>query len=90
MKFRVNRTFLVRTEEIIELNPKKFKSCANIEELINDVEDYINDQTIHPTHPNFTYSEQIGLEYQDMYWNSDDKSFYGEWQKLKGIPQEIL
>ena len=33
MKFKIENNWLLRTEEDMELNPKDFVHCANIEEL---------------------------------------------------------
>lgn len=89
MKFKVERTFLVRTYEEIDLSPKNFLHCSNIEELNNEVEDKINNLTNHPTHPNFESSEQLGVNFWNSWFDEDEKSFYLEWQKLKGLPQEL-
>ena len=89
MKFKVERTFLVRTFEEIDLSPKNFLHCSNIEELNNEVEDTINNLANHPTHPNFESSEQIGLNFWNSWFDDDEKSFYLEWQRLKGLPQEL-
>ena len=66
MKFEVERIFLVRTCEEIDLDPKHFLHCANIEELNCDVDDYINSLTEHPIHPGIQDSEQVGLRYSDI------------------------
>jgi hypothetical protein len=89
MKFKVERTFLVRTYEEIDLSPKNFLHCSNIEELNNEVEDTINNLAHHPTHPNFESSEQLGVNFWNSWFDEDEKSFYLEWQKLKGLPQEL-
>ena len=89
MKFKVERTFLVRTFEEIDLDPKNFLHCSNIEELNNEVEDKINTLANHPTCPNFESSEQIGINFWNSWFDGDEKSFYLEWQKLKGLPQEL-
>ena len=89
MKFKVERAFLVRTYEEIDLSPKNFLHCSNIEELNNEVEDMINNLTNHPTHPNFESSEQIGVNFWNSWFDEGEKSFYLEWQKLKGLPQEL-
>ena len=39
MKFKVDRVFLVKTHEEIDINPKNFLYCANIEELNNEIDD---------------------------------------------------
>ena len=91
MKFRVERNFLVKTEEFIELNPKDFIHCANILELNDEIEDYISNKCEHPNHPGFQSSEEIGCRYYENwpFETIDIKSFYLEWQKLKGLPQEL-
>ena len=89
MKFKVERNFLVRTYEEVDLNPENFLHCANIQELCDEVEDYINIICEHPTHPGFEESEQLGVHFQDAHYESNLKSFYIEWQKLKGLPQEL-
>ena len=83
MKFKIERNFLVRTYEEIELDPETFISCGDIEELTNEIEDCIN-ICEHPTHPNLESSEQLGV-----YFSDKSSSFYKEWQRLKGLPQEL-
>jgi len=83
MKFLVERNFLVRTYEEVDLNPKDFLHCADIAELYDEVEEAIQDCE-HPTHPNRESSEQLGVNFWD-----NSLSFYKEWQKLKGLPQEL-
>ena len=89
MKFSVERTFLVRTYEEVELNPKNFIHCATIEELNNEIEDYINRYSEHPTHPGFQNSEEIGTTFWDNWFNDCSESFYIKWQELKGLPTEL-
>ena len=89
MKFRVERNFLVRTEEYIEINPEDFLHCANIEELNNEVEEYVNDLCEHPKHPNLIYSEEVGCRFHDYYFENNEESFYTKWQELKGLPQQL-
>ena len=40
MKFEVERNFLVRTYEEVDLDPKKFLHCATVEEINLELEDY--------------------------------------------------
>lgn len=92
MKFKIERNFLVRTEEYIDLNPKDFLYCANIEELISEVEDFINKNCEHPKaqgDQSLLYSEEIGMKYYDTWFEQNENSFYLEWQELKGLPQEL-
>ena len=90
MKFKVERNFLVRTEETIELNPKDFLYCANIEELNDEIQTKLWDCVEHPKIKGFQSSEEIGVRFWDNWFNEEnDKSFYSEWQKLKGLPQEL-
>ena len=89
MKFRIERNFLVRTEEYIELNPKDFLHCANIEELNTEVEEYINGLCEHPKHPSLIYSEEIGCRFYDHWFENNEESFYTKWQELKGLPQQL-
>lgn len=89
MKYEVERNFLVRTREVVELDPKRFLHCANIQELNDEVEDYFNNCTEHPTHPGLLESEQLGLRFWDTWFEDGSKSFYTEWQKLKGLPEEL-
>ena len=90
MKFTVERTFIVRTTENIDLDPKDFLQCANIDELIEEIEDCIYSCTVHPTHPGFESSEEVGTQYWNDWYNEQErKSFYVEWQKLKGLPEEL-
>lgn len=84
MKFKVERNFLVRTCEDIDLNPKDFLHCATVDELYDEVEDYINDFVKHPEHPGLEESEVLGNHFWDTTFN-----FFNEWQKLKGLPQEL-
>lgn len=88
-KFTVKRNFLVRTRETIELNPKDFIHCASIEELNNEVADYISNNIEHPNHPYREDSECLGETYFNNYWMDDSLEFYSEWQKLKGLPAEL-
>jgi len=85
MKFIVERNFLVKTEEVLDLNPKDFLHCANIMELNDEINDYISNKCEHPTHPGFQDSEEIGCRYFEQW----PFSFYLEWQKLKGLPEEL-
>lgn len=90
MKFRVERNFIVRTEEELDLNPENFLYCANIEELNSAIDDYISDQCEHPKHPNLQSSEEIGMRFWNNWWsNLGEESFYTKWQKLKGLPEEL-
>lgn len=84
MIFNVDRTFLVRTHEKINLNPEDFLQCATIEELYNEVEDFINDKCEYPIHPNLDKSEELGNRYWDITFE-----FYDKWQQLKGLPQNL-
>lgn len=92
MKFKVETSWLTRREEFIELDPKNFLHCTNIEELNEEIEAYITD---HLTYPEFgkldQYQEMLGLRYFDNwpFETLDTKSFYLEWQRLKGLPQEL-
>ena len=91
MKFKVERNFLVKTDEFIELDPKDFLHCADISELNDEIEDYISSKCEHPTHPNMIYSEELGCRYYDFYWNSkNEESFYSKWQELKGLPKQLF
>lgn len=89
MKFKVKRNFLVRTEETIDLDPKDFISCANIEELNDEVLDYIHNITDFPFYDQCIECEQLGVEFYNDYWEENEKSFYKEWQKLKNLPEEF-
>ena len=90
MKFKVEKTFLIKSEEHIELDPKDFLHCATIEELQEEVEDRINGYTEFPKIEGFCYGELLGSRFWDEWFNYDgDKSFYLEWQRLKGLPQEL-
>ena len=48
MKFKVENNWLVRTEEDIELNPKDFVHCSTIEELNDEIHDYIHNKMQFP------------------------------------------
>lgn len=84
MIFNVERTFLVKTREEVNLEPKDFLHCATIEELTDEVEDAVYNKTEHPTHPGFEISEEIGTRFWDSTY-----SFYNKWQELKGLPQNL-
>ena len=95
MKFKVECNYAIRTEQEITLNPKDFLYCTNIEELLDEVLDKFYDKSF----PDFVskncnqdvvYQELMGLRYYDTWFESDDnKSFLLEWQRLKGLPQEL-
>lgn len=87
MKFKVENNWLLRTEEDIELNPKDFIHCANIEELNSEVEDYINNIMKFPKmEENYVaFEECLGTRF----WDTTYGEFMKEWQKLKGLPQEL-
>lgn len=89
MKFKVERTFLVRSEDEIELDPKDFLHCATIEELNEEIDYEIWNRCEHPVVKGLQESEEIGVRYWDMWFNNNDNSFYVEWQKLKGLPEEL-
>ena len=90
MIFRIERTFLIKTEENVELDPKKFLHCSNIEELNEEVGQYIYDICKYPEAKGIRFSEELETRYWDNWFNNDnDKSFYIEWQKLKGLPAEL-
>lgn len=87
MKFKIENNWLLRTEEDMELNPKDFVHCATIEELNDEIKDYIHR---HMKYPNMEkdyvlYEEALGTEY----WDTTYGEFMLEWQKLKGLPQEL-
>ena len=48
MKFKVENNWLLKTEEDIELNPKDFIHCTNIEELNDEIKDYIHQHMSFP------------------------------------------
>ena len=87
MKFRVENNWLLRTEEDIELDPKDFVHCATIEELNDEVNDYIHDRMKFPNMEEkyVVYEECLGTRY----WDTTYGEFMLEWQKLKGLPQEL-
>lgn len=87
MKFKVENNWLLKTEEEIELNPRNFLYCSNIEELNNEICDFIHD---HMKFPNMEkgyciYQECLGTRF----WDETYGEFMIEWQKLKGLPQEL-
>lgn len=87
MKFRIENNWLLQTEEEIELNPKNFLHCSNIEELNDEICDFIND---HIKFPNMEkgyclYQQCLGTRY----WDTTYGDFMKEWQKLKGLPEEL-
>lgn len=95
MKFKVESNYLIRTESIIELDPKDFLHCATIEELHDEIEEKFYDKTV----PDFIskhsdsdimYQEHLGLRYYDTWFETNNgESFFKEWQRLKGLPQEL-
>ncbi len=87
MKFKIENNWLVRSEEEIELEPSRFLHCSDIEELNNEVCDYIHRMMNYPKMNNnfFTYTECLGTSY----WDTTYGEFMLEWQKLKGLPQEL-
>ena len=87
MKFKVENNWLLKTEEDMELNPKDFVHCATIEELNWEIEDYIHQNMKYPNMENgyCLYEEALGTEY----WDTTFGEFMLEWQKLKGLPQEL-
>ena len=87
MKVRVENNWLLRKEEDIELDPKKFVHCATIEELNNEIEDYIHDCMKFPKMEKdyIMYEECLGTRF----WDTTYGEFMLEWQKLKGLPQEL-
>ena len=89
MRFKVERTFLVKSEEELELSPRNYLHCATIEELNECVEETINSFCEHPKVHGLQESEEIGMRYWNNWFEHDEQSFYQEWQKLKGLPQEL-
>ena len=87
MKFRVENNWLLRTEEDIELDPKNFVHCATIEELNDEISDYINARMKFPNmEKNYClYEETLGTRF----WDTTYGKFMLEWQKLKGLPLEL-
>ena len=87
MKFRIENNWLVRTEEDMELDPKDFVHCATIEELNGEIKDYIHKYMKYPNMEGgyCLYEESLGTEY----WDTTYGQFMLEWQKLKGLPQEL-
>lgn len=87
MKFRIENNWLIRTEEDIELDPKNFLHCATIDELHDEIEDYIHRFMRFPTMEKgyITEEEVLGTHF----WDTTFGKFFGEWQKLKGLPEEI-
>ena len=84
MKFRVENNWLLRTEEDIELDPKDFVHCTTIEELNDEIKDFIHKWMKYPN-IECLYEEALGTEY----WDTTYGTFMLEWQKLKGLPQEL-
>lgn len=88
-KFVVQRNFLVRTEETLDIDPKDFLHCANIEELVTELDDYIEDKCEHPNHLYRQSSEELTCNYYNQFWDENSNAFFVEWQKLKGLPAEL-
>lgn len=87
MKFKVENNWLLRTEEYIELNPKDFVHCATIEELNDEIKDYIHQYMKYPNmEKGYCLDEEsLGTEF----WDTTYGEFMLKWQKLKGLPQEL-
>lgn len=87
MKFKVENNWLVRTEEDIELDPKDFLHCSNIEELNDEIYDYIHNRMQFPEMKKgfVMYEEALGTNF----WDTTYGTFMLEWQKLKGLPAEL-
>ena len=87
MKFKIENNWLVKTEENIELDPKNFLHCSNIEELNDEIKDYIHQYMSFPNMKNNTivYEECLGTDF----WDTTYGEFMLEWQKLKGLPVEL-
>lgn len=87
MKFKVENNWLLKTEEDMELNPKDFVHCSTIEELNDEISDYINGYMKYPNmYNNYTMEvECLGTRF----WDTTFGEFMLEWQKLKGLPQEL-
>ena len=88
MKFKVENNWLLKTEEDMELNPKDFVHCANIEELNDEIEDFINDRTRYPNMEKGS-TIMVGECLGTRYWDTTYGEFMLEWQRLKGLPQEL-
>jgi len=87
MKFKIENNWLLKTEEDIELNPKDFVHCATIEELNDEIKDFIYKYMKYPNLESgyCTYEESLGTEF----WDTTYGEFMSEWQKLKGLPEEL-
>ena len=87
MKFKVEGNWLLKTEEDIELNPKDFLYCSSIEELNDEIKDHIHRYMKYPSMENgyVRYEEALGIDF----WDTTYGEFMLEWQKLKGLPQEL-
>ena len=87
MKFKIESNWLLKTEEDIELDPKNFVHCSTIEELNNEIEDYIHGYMKFPNmEKNYIiYIENLGTRF----WDTTYGEFMIEWQKLKGLPEEL-
>lgn len=85
MKFRVETNWLLRKEEDMELDPKNFIHCANIEELNDEIHDYISTNMEFPELNELSTAECLGK----YFWDTTYGEFMLEWQKLKGLPQEL-
>ena len=87
MKFKIENNWLLRTEEDMELDPKDFLYCATIEELNDEIKDHIHKYMKYPNMENgyCLYEESLGTNF----WDTTYGEFMLEWQKLKGLPQEL-
>lgn len=87
MKFRIENNWLLRTEEDMELDPKDFTHCSTIEELNDEIKDRVHQYMKYPNMEKgyCIYEEALGTEY----WDTTYGEFMLEWQKLKGLPEEL-
>lgn len=87
MKFTIEQIFLSRVTRELDINPKDFLYCANVEELNTELEDYIHNRCDFPA--NADEIEELGMRYYQEWWNSNEESFYLKWQELKGLPVNL-
>lgn len=82
MKFKINSNFLVKTSQELEIDAEQFLHCESIEELNNEIEDYMYTMLQVPNE--LGEAECLGIDYWDM-----DFEFFNKWQELKGLPKKL-
>jgi hypothetical protein len=84
MKFQVNYNVLCREEMELEISPESFLHCADVVELLDEVEDYIYNRVEFPDRKNAYDQEVLGLQFYDTTFGD----FIRKWQELKELQKE--